>query len=196
MKPLTDTLVDTNRITLFASWVTEAYTIPLCLARQNGEVFLTWFGGTVGFGARIGIGSSAADSPLALTLLEELVEAGYRNVSYVGRYHRRGKKMYLIDFNALRRKVNIIDVFCICGFKLLRQKGDQYRGPCVLHGSGSDSTSFSMNAKTGAWQCFKCKEHGGWLDFYMKAQSLTSPFAAAKRLANDLKIDLPWREKT
>jgi CHC2 zinc finger len=194
MLTLVERLVSESVICIYASWVTEEYVIPLKMARQNGDVFLTWMGGSVGFGARIGVSATASYSPLALSLMEELMAAGYHNITYVGSYHKKGKQMYLIDFAALKRRLNMIDVFCEAGFRFLRQKGDQYRGPCVLHGSSPESTSFSMNCRTGAWQCFRCKEHGGWLDFYMKASKISNPYQAAKRLAKHLKIEIPYME--
>lgn len=96
----------------------------------------------------------------------------------------RGTKR--IDFRAVRQIVTMAQVLELLDWRSTGGRGDQLRGPCVLHASEATSRSFSVNLAKHAFRCFKCGEEGNQLDLYAKATKLSlreAAFELCRRLA-------------
>src|SRR3982751_309425 len=57
----------------------------------------------------------------------------------------------------------------------LTRKGRSFLGLCPFH--QEKSPSFNVNAETGFFHCFGCKESGSAVDFVMKTEGYTFPEA-------------------
>ena len=72
-----------------------------------------------------------------------------------------------------------------------RTRGQQYRGPCPLHGSTSGtSRCFSANLQQQVFHCFKCGRSGNALELWAEANRL-SIYDAAIDLCQRLHLALP-----
>jgi DNA primase len=61
-------------------------------------------------------------------------------------------------------------VLDLLGFVLTESRGDQVRGPCMIHDSQSlKSRSFSANLRKHTYQCFRCGSAGNQLDLWATA---------------------------
>ena len=81
------------------------------------------------------------------------------------------------------------------GFEPTSRSGDQWRGPCPVHGSSSPrSRSFSVNVNTARYYCHKCHSRGNQLELWAAAQSMTV-YEAALDLCRILGKDVPWIER-
>ena len=77
-----------------------------------------------------------------------------------------------IDFRKVRSSISMQEVLDLLRFVPVARVGDQVRGPCPLHGSGSDgSRVFSIHLTKNTFQCFKCKQSGNHLDLWASATS-------------------------
>ena len=66
-----------------------------------------------------------------------------------------------VDFRWLRERIGMQDVLRLLQFEATVRRGDQWRGPCPVHGSRNpQSRSFSVNAHLGRYQCFHCGSRG------------------------------------
>ena len=66
-----------------------------------------------------------------------------------------------IDYARLREEIRIEQVVELLGFVAIEVAGDERRGPCPIHGSGSPtSRSFSANVRKQTFVCFKCGAAG------------------------------------
>jgi len=63
-----------------------------------------------------------------------------------------------IDFAEVKRGAKIESFISILGLPL-KQKGDQWRGPCTVCNAGGDRACVITPAKQ-AWYCFGCKKGG------------------------------------
>lgn len=183
-----------KRMLVTAKFGRHEYDIPLEVHRQNKETFLTWFGGSVSLHADVQIMTGPDDVPLGNQLAEELYLSGYRHLTFSVTFAPGVTRMLLIDFPELKRRIPFENILLGCGFLVNFRRGDQVRGPCVIHGSKPTSRVFSADLGRGIWQCFKCHKTGGWLEFYMEYRGVSSPFAAAKMLGKVFNIEVPWRE--
>jgi len=103
-------------------------------------------------------------------------------------------KKALIDYAELRRCVSIRQVLNLISWRPVKAKGDQQRGPCPIHHSGSEtSTIFSVNLKRNAFQCFKCGEKGNQLDLYVAVTGLPI-YEAALDLCEKAGIEVPYQK--
>lgn len=81
-----------------------------------------------------------------------------------------------VDYAWLREQITIQQVLEHLGcWKTLRPAGDEWRGPCPLHGSRSSSSrSFAVNPKRNLYYCHSpaCKGGGNVLDFWVAKTGL------------------------
>lgn len=97
-----------------------------------------------------------------------------------------------IDFAAVRAAITMTAVLQLLGCCPDRHtRGQQYRGPCPLHGSTSGtSRCFSANLEQQMFHCFKCGRSGNALELWAQANRL-SIYDAAIDLCQRLNIALP-----
>ena len=70
-----------------------------------------------------------------------------------------------IDFQALKSEVSVLDVLALYKWQPVKQRADELRGPCPVHGSSSEtSTIFAVSPSKNAWKCHKCEAGGNQLD--------------------------------
>ena len=100
-----------------------------------------------------------------------------------------------VDFQTVRSMVSMAQVLELIGFVPHECSGDQFRGPCPVHGSSSSkSRSFSVNVGRNAYQCFKCGSSGNQLDLWA-AMAKTDLHTATIDLCEKLHLDVPWIRK-
>ena len=100
--------------------------------------------------------------------------------------------MPALDYRQLRTLVSIKEVLDLLGFSAVASSGNQLRGPCPLHRSGSaKSRVFSVSLAKNTFQCFKCKAAGNHLDLWILATRQTL-YEAALDLCNRLGRPIPW----
>ena len=97
-----------------------------------------------------------------------------------------------IDFAAVRAALTMTAVLQLLGCCPDRHtRGQQYRGPCPLHGSTSGtSRCFSANLEQHVFHCFKCGRSGNALELWAEANRL-SVYDAAIDLCQRLAVALP-----
>jgi DNA primase len=65
--------------------------------------------------------------------------------------------------------MSIAAVLDLAGYLACVRVGDQLRGPCPIHRSGTQrSRSFSVNLVRNIYRCFVCGSSGNQLDLWMK----------------------------
>jgi len=97
-----------------------------------------------------------------------------------------------IDYAAVRAAIDIRAVLDLIGFKPTSKRGEQWRGPCPLHGSQATwSRTFSVNVARGVYRCFKCGRGGNALDLWAEhtGQAL---YEATIDLCEQLGVAVPW----
>ena len=97
-----------------------------------------------------------------------------------------------VNFQVLRERIAMRDVLRQLPFEAAVQRGDQWRGPCPVHGSHQPrSRSFSVNVRLGRYQCFVCGSRGHALELWAAVRG-ASLHAAALELCPLLGIEVPW----
>jgi DNA primase len=97
-----------------------------------------------------------------------------------------------VDFAAVRLSVPLARVLELLAFAPAEGRGDQVRGPCPVHKSGSTaSRSFSANLAKNAFRCIACGAAGNQIDLWAAVQGL-STFQAAVDLCERHGIAVPW----
>jgi DNA primase len=72
-----------------------------------------------------------------------------------------------IDFRQARQEVRLAEVLALLDYRPCRRAGEQWRGPCPVHGSRSaTSHCFSAPLGKGIWHCFRCGAGGNALDLW------------------------------
>ncbi len=104
---------------------------------------------------------------------------------------RKNQAMPGIDFHEVRSLVSMAEVLQLLGFEARRVWGNQFRGPCPLHGSADDRRVFSVNLAKNTFPCFQCGAAGNHWDLWAKATK-KSLYEAALDLCRRLKRDIPW----
>lgn len=75
------------------------------------------------------------------------------------------KRLAPIDFQTLKREVSVLDVLKFYNWEPVKERGNELRGPCPVHGSSSPtSTIFAVSPVKNAWKCHKCEAGGNQLD--------------------------------
>ncbi len=97
-----------------------------------------------------------------------------------------------VDFRELRRLISMQQVLDLLRFVPAARNGAQLRGPCPLHGSGSDNSGvFSVNLAKNTFQCFKCHAAGNHLDLWARATNKRL-YEAALDLCRRVNCEVPW----
>ena len=97
-----------------------------------------------------------------------------------------------IDFDRLRREITMAEVLNLLGFQPTQRRGDQWRGPCPVHGSSSArSRTFSVNVALGRYQCRKCRSRGNQLELWA-AVLKQQLHPATIDLCRALGREVPW----
>jgi DNA primase len=97
-----------------------------------------------------------------------------------------------IDFDRLRREIQMEDVLYLLAFEPTQRTGDQWYGGCPLHGSNSDrSRCFSVNVATHRYCCHKCHSHGNQLELWA-AFTKRKLHPAMIDLCHALGREVPW----
>jgi DNA primase len=97
-----------------------------------------------------------------------------------------------IDFDRLRREITMVEVLNLLGFQPTQRRGDQWHGPCPVHGSTSaGSRSFSVNVTLGRYHCHKCRSRGNQLELWA-AVLKQQRHPAMIDLCRALRREVPW----
>ena len=88
--------------------------------------------------------------------------------------------MPAIDYHRARAQLRLARVLELIGYQPRRRHGQQWRGPCPLHGSRS-ATSFVFSVHLGKdlFHCFRCGAGGNALDLWAALQRLPLPTRAS-----------------
>ena len=97
-----------------------------------------------------------------------------------------------VNFRVLRERITMRDVLRQLPFEATVQRGDQWRGPCPVHGAHQPrSCSFSVNVRLGRYRCFVCGSRGHALELWSAVRGI-SLHAAAVELCQSLGVEVPW----
>jgi len=97
-----------------------------------------------------------------------------------------------IDFDVLRQEITMQQVLDLLQFSPMSRVGDQWHGPCPVHGSSSArSRSFSVNRTHGRYYCHKCHSRGNPLELWAAVHRV-SFYDAAIMLCHALGREIPW----
>lgn len=97
-----------------------------------------------------------------------------------------------VDFRVLRERIAMREVLRLLQFEPIARRGNQWRGPCPVHGSRNpQSRSFSVNLRLGRYHCFVCGSRGHALELWSAVHGL-SLYAAAVELCQRLGLEPPW----
>ena len=97
-----------------------------------------------------------------------------------------------VDFERVRCSVSMSQVLEWVGFRPGHQSGDQWRGPCPIHGSESArSRCFSVNIATRRYQCHRCGSFGNHLELWAAVHGMTV-YEAAIDLCRRASVAVPW----
>jgi DNA primase len=97
-----------------------------------------------------------------------------------------------VDFQLLRGQITMREVLQLLQFEPTVRRGDQWRGPCPVHGSQNPrSRSFSVNVRLGRYHCFGCGSRGHALELWSAVRG-SNVYAAAVELCQLLGMEIPW----
>jgi DNA primase len=97
-----------------------------------------------------------------------------------------------VDFEVVRSSVSMRQVLDWLGLEPSETSGNQWRGPCPLHGSSrAESRSFSVNIDFHRYQCFRCRSSGNPIEMWAAAKAL-SVYDAAIDLCGKANLSVPW----
>lgn len=102
-----------------------------------------------------------------------------------------------IDFQALKAEVSVLDVLGLFDWRPVRERGDELRGPCPVHGSSSPTSAvFAVSPLKNAWKCHKCQAGGNQLDLAARYFNLPPDqvVRVAAALCRELAREIPRRE--
>jgi DNA primase len=100
--------------------------------------------------------------------------------------------MPAIDYRAARSQLHLVEVLDLAGYQPRSRQGDQLRGSCPLHGSGSaTSRSFAAHLGKNVFHCFRCGASGNALDLWTALTRLPL-HAAVLDLCRRLGRPVPW----
>jgi DNA primase len=100
--------------------------------------------------------------------------------------------MPAIDYRAARAQLRLADVLALIGYQPRWRRGQQWRGPCPVHGSRSaTSRGFAAHLGKNLFHCFRCGAGGNALDLWATLQRLPL-HAAVLDLCQRLHQPVPW----
>jgi len=96
-----------------------------------------------------------------------------------------------IDYAAVRSRTTMQQVLALLEFQPFRQRGDELRGACPVHGGSSPrSCSFSADLAKKTFHCFSCGAGGNQLDLWATARQL-SIYDGTLELCRCLGLEVP-----
>ena len=96
-----------------------------------------------------------------------------------------------VNFRLVREQITMRDVLRLLQFEARVVRGDQWRGPCPVHGSNRRSRSLSVNVRLGRYHCFVCGSHGNALELWSAVRGVNL-HAAAVELCQLSGMEVPW----
>ena len=100
--------------------------------------------------------------------------------------------MPAIDYRRARAQLRLANVLALIGYQPNGRQGQQWRGPCPLHGSRSGrSRVFSVHLGKNLFHCFRCGAGGNALDLWAALHQLPL-HAAVLELCERLHEPVPW----
>jgi DNA primase len=100
--------------------------------------------------------------------------------------------MPAIDYRRARAQLRLAEVLALIGYEPRSRQGQQWRGPCPLHGSRSaTSRAFAVHLGKNLYHCFRCGAGGNALDLWA-ALTQQPLHAAVLDLCGRLHQDVPW----
>jgi len=100
--------------------------------------------------------------------------------------------MPAIDYRRARAQLRLAEVLALIGYQPRARQGQQWRGPCPLHGSRSaTSRAFAVHLGKNLYHCFRCGAGGNALDLWA-ALSRLPLHAAVLDLCQRLHQEVPW----
>ena len=97
-----------------------------------------------------------------------------------------------VNFQLLREQIAMRDVLGLLQFEPRVLRGDQWRGPCPVHGSRNpQSRSFSVNVRLGRYPRFVGGSSGNVVELWSAVRGVKL-YAAAVELCQLLGIEVPW----
>ena len=100
--------------------------------------------------------------------------------------------MPALDYRRARAELRLADVLELIGYEPRCRHGQQWRGPCPVHGSRSaTSRSFAVHLGKNLFHCFRCGAGGNALDLWAALRQLPL-HAAVLDLCQRLQRPVPW----
>jgi DNA primase len=103
--------------------------------------------------------------------------------------------MPAIDYREARARLRLAAVLELLGYEPRWRQGEQIRGPCPLHGSGSPTSRvFAAHLGKNVYHCFRCGAGGNALDLWAAVRHLAL-HAAVLELCQRLGQEVPWLQR-
>jgi DNA primase len=100
--------------------------------------------------------------------------------------------MPAIDYRRARAALRLAEVLELIGYEPRCRHGQQWRGPCPLHGSRSaTSRVFAVHLGKNLFHCFGCNAGGNALELWAALRGLPL-HAAVLDLCQRLHQEVPW----
>ena len=100
--------------------------------------------------------------------------------------------MPAIDYRRARAQLRLAEVLRLIGYQPRARQGQQWRGPCPLHGCRSArSRAFAAHVGENLLHCFRCGAGGNALDLWAALSGLPL-HAAVLDLCQRLHHEVPW----
>jgi DNA primase len=100
--------------------------------------------------------------------------------------------MPAIDYRRARAELRLTDVLALLGYEPRVRRGQQWRGPCPLHGSRSPtSRAFAAHLGKNLYHCFGCGAGGNALELWAELNRMPL-HAAVLDLCLRLRQPVPW----
>ena len=100
--------------------------------------------------------------------------------------------MPALDYRRARMQLRLALVLELIGYQPCWRQGQQWRGPCPLHGSGTTSSrAFAVHLGKNLFHCFRCGAGGNALELWAALQGLPL-HAAVLDLCQRLHQEVPW----
>jgi DNA primase len=103
--------------------------------------------------------------------------------------------MPAIDYRSARAQLRLADILALIDYQPRCRQGQQWRGPCPLHGSRSArSRVFAAHLGKNLFHCFRCGAAGNALDLWVALRGLPLHVAVLE-LCQRLGQPVPWLDQ-